>query len=362
MTGVAQVDVLVPVHSATRPIERLAGSVLEGTRARVRVLVIAHNIEENRIRVALGRYSEDSRVQVAGFRDDIPSPAGPMNHALDRVTAPWFTKIDSDDRLSPGALDGWLCRAREQDADIVLPGMLVPSAGTGFPTPPRRPCHVRLDPLRDRLSYRTSTMGLLSADLRDYARPVEGLETGEDIAPSIRLWFGARRIVAARAADAYLVGNDAVDRVTESARTFATELAFVSRFVEEEIWARLPAEGRAAVARKLIRVHVLGALGRRPLDSEAVDAAAVALETLIRAAPGTADMLSRLDGALIHSVRTGLPVRDVAVLVERRRRYAQAAAVLTPSLRHLLHRDAPLRFLAASQLALHRARRAARAA
>lgn len=362
MSAPAEVDVLVPVHSATRPVSRLAASVLEHTRATVRLLVVAHNVEEESIRAALGQYASDPRVEVVGFRDGIPSPAGPMNHALDRVTAAWFTKIDSDDRLSAGALDGWLRRAAERKADAVLPAMLVPAAGEGFPTPPRRPFRVRLSPVGDRLSYRTSTMGLFSAALREQARPVAGLETGEDIAPSLRLWFGARRVVAARARDAYLVGDDAIDRVTESTRTLAAELAFAPLLREEEFWRRLDVPARAAVTRKLIRVHVLGALGRRTVDDAVVRDAASALESLLEAAPSAPDALSRLDGDLIALVRRGAPAAEVAALVERRRRYAQPTAVLTPSLRRVLHRDAPLRFLAASQLARQRARRAARAA
>ncbi|WP_091034001.1 glycosyltransferase family A protein [Microbacterium oxydans] len=362
MATPAQVDVLVPVHSASRPVRRLAQSVLEHTNVPVRLLVVAHNIEEHRIRAALGPYAEDARVEVVGFRDGIPSPAGPMNFALDRVRAPWFTKIDSDDRLSPGALDGWVRRAEERGADAVLPAMLIPAVGEGFPTPPRRPGRVVLDPVRDRLSYRTSTMGLFSAALREHARPVEGLETGEDIAPSIRLWFGARTVVAAADGDAYLVGDDAVDRVTESARTLATELAFAPLLVAEDTWGGLGEMARAAVTRKLIRVHVLGALGRRELDATAVSDAASALETLLRSAPSALSSLSRLDGELIDRLRANAPVEDVATLVERRRRYAQPRAMLTPSLHRTLDRDAPLRFLSASLLAQRRARRAARAA
>ena len=360
MTAPAHVDVLVPVHSESRPIGRLAQSVLEHTSTPVRLLVVAHNIVEDRIRGALGPYAEDTRVEVVGFRDGIRSPAGPMNFALDRVNAPWFTKIDSDDRLSPGALDGWVRQADERIADAVLPAMLIPAAGEGFPTPPRRPGRVVLHPVRDRLSYRTSTMGLFSADLRERARPVEGLETGEDIAPSVRLWFGARKVVAARTGDSYLVGDDAVDRVTESERTLATELAFAPLLVAEDAWADLDTAARAAVTRKLIRVHVLGALGRRTLEDASVDDASVALETLIAAAPSSLRSLSRLDNELIDLLRSRAAVDAVATLVERRRSYAQPSAVLTPSLRCTLERDAPLRFLAASLLARRRARRDAR--
>ncbi len=358
----ADIDVLVPVHSASRPIARLAESVLAHTTRSVRLLVIAHNIDERLILEALGEHAADPRVEVVGFRDGIGSPAGPMDFALDLVTAPWFTKIDSDDYLAPGALDAWIASAEKEGAEIVLPPMLLPLSGEGFPTPPRRVLRRRLHPLRDRLSYRTSTMGLISTRLRDHARPEKGMETGEDVAPSIRLWFTARGIVAASGSQAYLVGEDAVDRVTESGRPFTAELAFVPRLLTDPVWSRLTAQTRAAVVRKIIRVHVLGALGRRAVDRDDISAAASTLEELLRAAPEALRALSRLDNELIAAVRRTEEPRLVVPIVERRRRYAQVSAIATPRFRHCLGRDAPLRFLAASQLARVRARRAARAA
>lgn len=358
----AEVDVLVPVHSQTRPIARLAESVLAHTQREVRLIVVAHNIDESLIATALGAHADDSRVEIFGLRDGIPSPAGPLNAALDRVTARWFTKIDSDDRLRPGAIDGWLTRAESYGADAVIPQMVLPASGVGFPTPPRRPLRRRLDPVRDRLSYRTSTMGLFDAGLRDLARPVEGLETGEDILPSIRLWFGARRVVTAKGRDAYLVGEGAIDRVTESVRPLAAELAFAEVIVDDPVWQSMSREARSAVTRKLIRVHVLGALGQRGVTDEGIEASSRALERLIGTDTAVLDPLSRLDNRLITALRSYDATSSVIVdLVERRRRYAQPAALLTPDMRHLGHRDAPVRFLAASLIARGRAGRASRA-
>lgn len=358
----AEVDVLVPVHSQTRPIERLAESVLTHTRRAVRIIVVAHNIDESLIASSLGEFADDPRVEIIELRDGIPSPAGPLNAALDRVTARWFTKIDSDDHLRPGAIDGWLAQAETSGADAVIPPMVLPASGVGFPTPPRRPFRRRLDPVRDRLSYRTSTMGLFDADLRDLARPVAGLETGEDIIPSIRLWFGARRIVAARARDAYLVGEEAIDRVTESGRPFAAELAFAQAIGDDAVWVRMSREARDAVTRKLIRVHVLGALGRRGVTAEAINASGRTLELLVGADPSPLKPLSRIDNDLIAALRSpDITQSEIVALVDRRRRYAQPAALLTPELRHIAHRDGPVRFLAASLLAQRRAGLAARA-
>ncbi|WP_164233523.1 glycosyltransferase family A protein [Microbacterium hydrocarbonoxydans] len=356
----AQVDVIVPVHSQTRPIARLAESVLMHTRLPVRIIVVAHNIDASLVASSLREFASDPRVEIVELRDGIPSPAGPLNAGLDRVTAPWFTKIDSDDHLRPGAIDGWVERAVSTGADAVIPPMVLPASGVGFPTPPRRPFRRRLDPVRDRLSYRTSTMGLFDAELRDLARPIAGLETGEDILPSIRLWFGARRIVAARERDAYLVGEGAEDRVTESGRPFAAELAFAQVIGDDAAWNRMSREARDAVTRKLIRVHVLGALGRRGVTAEAIAASGRALEVLIGTDPSPLKPLSRLDNELIAALRSSdVTQSEIGALVERRRRYAQPAALLTPALRHVAHRDGPVRFLAASLLAQRRAGRAA---
>ncbi|WP_054680997.1 glycosyltransferase family 2 protein [Microbacterium sp. No. 7] len=250
----AEVDVIVPVHTTARPIARAVDSVLRGTRARVRVIVVCHEVDPAHIRRAVGG---DPRIELIPYGDGRRSPAGPLSRGLDAVDAGFFAKLDSDDTLQPGALDAWLEIARGQDAAIVMPRMAWPGA---VPTPPLRPRRRAIvDPVADRLAYRTSTMGLVSRDLVARARPVEGLLTGEDIAPSLRLWFSGARIAWAGRAPAYLVGVDGDERAT-AGRSLGETLAFVPSVTGDGELRALPARDRAAIAAKLMRVHVFGAI------------------------------------------------------------------------------------------------------
>lgn len=177
----AQIDVLVPIHTTARPLARLLDSVLGGTQATIRVLVICHDVPPEQVHASVAKdrtgdgVATDPRVVYLPYSDGVPSPAGPLAYALDRLEAPYFTKVDSDDTLEPGALDAWLDLAHRCGAGVVLPRM--PGHGP-VPTPPLRVSRWRagshLDPIADRLAYRTSTMGLIRSDLAPLARPSSG--------------------------------------------------------------------------------------------------------------------------------------------------------------------------------------------
>lgn len=351
----SSVDVLVPIHSETRPLARLISSVLSGTEASVRVLVIAHNIAEERIAAAAGRWLGDARVDILPFADGVKSPAGPLAFALTQVTAPFFTKIDSDDHLAPAAIDGWLARQERTSADIVLPVMRYEDAAASFPTPPTRPGRrSRLDPVRDRLAYRSSTMGLIRSDLAALAVPTAGLSTGEDIAPSLRLWFSGARISRAGAAARYVVGGAAGDRVTAEDRSLGDELAFLAPLAAEEWLSALPADARRSIALKLARVQLFDAVARRSdrawSDSEA-GAAVAAVAALSQISGDYTQLLSRIDSEIVRRIASDDTLDEVRKLVGLRRRYLTPPALATARARDILRRDAPLRFLAASVLA-----------
>ncbi|WP_454295691.1 glycosyltransferase [Salana multivorans] len=244
----AEIDVVVPVHDARRPLTRLLRSVLTDVRARVRVIVVCHDIEPDDVREGLARdvqLAGDERVELVGFRDGVRSPAGPLTRGLEHVRAPYFTKIDSDDSLAPGALDAWLTLARQTGAHAVMPVMDWPGS---VPTPPLRPLSLRggarLDPVADRLAYRTSTMGLLARSLRSRAVPTPGLATGEDIVPGLRVWFSGARIVWGGPRAVYRV-HDGVDRATAGGASglgVAQRLGFVEHLVADPV---LRGAGRA---------------------------------------------------------------------------------------------------------------------
>lgn len=351
------VDVLVPVHTPQRPIARLARSVLS-TKVPVRLVVVAHNVDPSLIESALGAHAADDRVSVLPFEDGIPSPAGPLRHALEHLESPFFMKVDSDDYLADGAIESWAATQQRFDADIVIPTMRMAGTPRNFPTPPRRPFRTVLDPVRDRLAYRTSTMGLFRSSLADKAVPTPGLRTAEDLIPSLRLWFSSGRIVSADVRHPYLVASDADNRVTEVAWTMAEELAFAAPLVEDGLWAGLDQRARVSVVAKLLRVQVFPSLARRSareLDAADAATAAVVAHRLSALAPDVAGVLSRNDSALLDELLAKAPdVGRLQRLAMRSPAHGSVGGLATPRIRDGLRTDAPARYLGASVLARYR--------
>jgi hypothetical protein len=351
------VDVLVPVHTPERPIARLARSVL-ATSAPVRLVVVAHNVDPSLIEAALGEYRADARVTVLPFEDGIPSPAGPLRHALEHLGSPFFMKVDSDDYLAEGAIESWTAVQQRFDADIVIPTMRMVGTPRNFPTPPRRPFRTVLDPVHDRLAYRTSTMGLFRSTLAEKAVPTPGLRTAEDLIPSLRLWFSGARIVRSDTRHPYLVASDAGNRVTEAAWTLGEELAFVSPLVEDRLWDPLDARARVSIVAKLLRVQLFPSLARRSgagFGPTEVELAAGAARRLSDLAPEVRRVLSRNHAALLDELLAGSPdAGRLRTLAAHSLAHGSLGALATSRIRDGLRADAPARYLGASLLARYR--------
>ena len=98
------------------------------------------------------------------------------------------------------------------------------AAGPVVPTPPVRPGRTRrLDGTRDRLSYRSAPLGLVRREAFPSLRLTEGAPVGGDIAFVLALWFSGRSISYDRTGPAYVIGADAVDRVTFRPKPVAEE-------------------------------------------------------------------------------------------------------------------------------------------
>ena len=64
-----EVDLVIAVHTAQRPIERAVASVLSGTVAPVRVTVVCHGVDVALIMARLGSFADDPRVRLLPFAD-----------------------------------------------------------------------------------------------------------------------------------------------------------------------------------------------------------------------------------------------------------------------------------------------------
>lgn len=354
-----RVDVIVAVHDPSRPVERAVGSVLDGTRAPVRVTVVAHNTEPDGILDRLGALQDDVRVRLIELQDGIRSPAGPFNAGLDAATAPFTSVLGSDDTLQTSAIDSWLRVASSVRADVVI-SRLRHAAGRAVPTPPTRPMRGRaLDGVRDRLSYRSAPLGLVSRNRFADTRFATGLAVGEDVPYVTRLWFSGARVAYDRHGPAYLIHDDIAGRTTFMQRPIVEELAFLHRILDDPWFRSLPDDARASFVVKALRIHLFGAVGNRPDPSWWAASERSALTDvatrLIEHGAGIAQVLSRRDRSLLDAILD--PASDPAAMIDAsraRRQFARPGSLLPRRLDHALRREAPLRMASASALQLIR--------
>lgn len=366
-TSVPAVDLVIAVHDARRPVARAVRSVLDGSEGLVRVTVVAHDLGIGTVEDALALTPDERpHVRVLGYSDHVRSPAGPFNHGLAHARAEYVAVMGSDDTLEPGAVRAWLDVARERGSDVVLAplrqgGQVLRNPlvrrGTGRPGPRATS---PLDAVADRLLYRSAPLGLLrrSTLARLDLTFTEGLATGEDLELSARLWCSDARIDMLPSAPAYVVGADAADRVTAARRPVADELAAVTRLRTVGLPSELRPSQRRALAIKVLRVHVLGALGRRQSAADWDDDGPAALRAEARAwleaAPTALHALARADLAALRVVagrawvaRTGdderLPVGSDDSGPATAGRFAAAAAARARAgrLTTLVPRDLP---------------------
>ncbi|MGO1316076.1 MAG: glycosyltransferase [Cellulomonadaceae bacterium] len=353
-----EVDLVIAVHSAARPTRRAVDSVLRND-ARVRVTVVCHNVAPARIAESVGELAADPRVRLVELADGVRSPAGPFNHGIAVATAPFVSIMGSDDQLAPGAIDSWLALQRETRAEMVITRLQRVGAAV-VPTPPARPARRRdLDPVRDRLSYRSAPLGLMSraAIERLGLRMTATMPVGSDVEFVSRLWFGAQRIAFDRRGPAYLIGADAHDRVTEAPRPIEVELRFLRALTELAWLHQLPPAARRAIAVKVTRIHLFGAVHNRPdpavwTPAERADLAAAAT-AVGRVAPGYVRVLSRAERDLLDAVLDAGERSDAARLLalsRRRRRHGRPETLMPRNPLWVLAREAPLRLMTASVL------------
>ncbi len=343
-----RVDVVIAVHSATRPIARAVGSVLGHTRADVRVIVVAHNIDREVIRANLGSWADDERVLLLDLRDGIPSPSGPMNHGFDAATGDFVALLGSDDEFEPGAIDSWLALQRAADADVVIAQIRHEGGGKELSPPARPRRSIGLHPVKDRLAYRSAPLGLVSRARFGDLRFPAGLASGEDLPYVTALWFSGARIAFARSGPGYLVHADAADRVTSGPRTIAADFAFLDHIIDAPRFAGLDKAERGAIAIKIIRMHVFDALVNRAQQDPWPEGERAALAGVVRrilAWGGPVDAwLSLIDHKVLDGILDEVtPVDELMDLLRRRWNYRSADVVLTRNPVMALHRQGPLR-------------------
>lgn len=260
-----EVDVIIAVHQLNRPVRRAVLSALEaGAHGQVRVIVVGHGLAAPDVWDVLDGCPKDYVVVTSHF-DGIRSAAGPFNAGLKQADAEFVCVMGSDDMLDPGAVITWVSQARRHGADAVLAPLKFQS-GAIVRTPRLRAVRrSRLDAVRDRAAYRTAPLGLLrrSTLVQHKLRFEEGLATGEDVAFSLKLWFGPNYIAMGRPGQHYVIGEDANERVTHKMLPLEEEFAAFFGLIQDPWLSSLPLQQRRSIAVKIARIHVLPALTRR---------------------------------------------------------------------------------------------------
>lgn len=350
-------DVIIAVHDPARPIARAVGSVLNGSGDAVRVTVVAHNTPARTILDALSAHADDSRLRVIAHADGIHSPAGPFNAGLDAAEAPFTSVMGSDDTVEPGAVNAWLARARATRADVVI-ARLRHADGRVVPTPPTRPGRrTGLDGVRDRLSYRSAPLGLVSTTRFGDLRFTPGRVVGEDVPYVTRLWFSDAQITYARRDPAYVIHADVAERSSMTPRPVAEELSYLDDVLDADWFRALPQRARRAFCVKALRIHLFGAVWNRqdatvwtPAEREGL---AERAHRLLSVAPTAADVLSRRDRDLLDRIAD--PSASAQTLIEaarRRRAFGSPGALIPRRLRDAWGREAPVRMAVASAVQL----------
>ncbi|GAA2516314.1 glycosyltransferase family 2 protein [Rarobacter incanus] len=260
------IDIVVAAHDPRRQVGRAVGSVL-GSRAGddVRVTVVAHNQPRAAFGQALAAFATDRRLRVIELSDGLHSPAGPFNAGLDAATADYVGLLGSDDYLEPGAIAAWAQHVRRWRPDYLM-AAIREDGGPLWREPLLRYRRVRrLDPVRDRLDYRTAPLGLLRrefvADLGVRLTPTAA--TGEDIELGLAA-CNRGYVDAGVGMPAYVIGRDAPERVTLIPRPFHEEaIALVHLAAAPWPW-QLSIRQRRAIAIKLWRTSVVTAVRGRP--------------------------------------------------------------------------------------------------
>lgn len=347
-----KVDVIIAVHQLNRPIERAVRSAFRSAAVgQARVIVVCHGIESDAVRQLIGSSDHENLVLV-DFTDGIPSAAGPYNAGLAAAEADYVSFLGSDDMLDGGALSSWLAAAERTGADAVIAPLRMQS-GPVVLTPRARPWRQsNLHPVRDRLSYRTAPLGLLrlSTVRRLGLKMTPGMRTGEDIDFGLAMWFRSQRVELGEPCMSYVIGEDAVERVTGQVLPLNDEFAAMHKFLAAGWAQNLSPASKRAIAIKLTRIHVLGALVRRgsAFEWSASDLKALRhmLTSLVRFAPGMDRPFSTKDRRLLDVGMGAKSSAELNAAIAQRDSSGYLAGLLTPNLADNFRRESNLRYYA----------------
>lgn len=302
---------------------------------------------------ALGSWAKDRRVRLLEHNDGIPSPAGPINLGYSVASAEFTALLDSDDEYEPGALDAWLKVQRRDHADVVIQPLRI-ADGQSTRTPPTRPGRSRsLNGVRDRLAYRTRQHGLVRRAKFPSIAMTPRLRSGEDVIQGAMLWYSDALISFARQTPAYVIHLDSDDRTSASPKPAAESLLFLDAVLDRGFVSGLTPAQRESFAIKLLRTHIMDILaaslreGAPPADLAALSEG---VHRILDLAPTAAGIMSRRESRILNELQGEADPNRLAAEHRILTDYRRPANLFSASPSKVLHREAPLRLLAAIAL------------
>ena len=348
MTISPVVDLIIAVHDPVRPIRRAVESAIAGmTPERLRVSVVCHGIPAQDIQRQLDGI-DNSCLRLIEFADGIPSPSGPFNEGLRQATGDYVAVMGSDDYFELGAIDALVAHVERRASEVVLV-RLRHQRGEVLRNPLVRPRRTRdLDAVSDRLFYRTAPLGLIRRELveRNGLRFNPAMPVGEDLEFGVWLWSHASPIDFLADSPCYVIGADAADRVTMTPRPISVAMQPLAHLIGQPWAIRLPARVRRAVAVKLLRIHVLGALRARgdAGDWEQNELAEFSglVDRIIRFGPGCLHPFARADRSVLEAIRAAPHAEHVVGAMAARGRAPLWTTIVPRNPVFLLDRESTL--------------------
>ncbi|MCI5825563.1 MAG: glycosyltransferase family 2 protein [Arcanobacterium sp.] len=346
------VEIVVAIHQENRPIERAVASILACPEAGA--IVVAHGLDPQVLEERFVAAQLDiARIRIVPCSRGIGYPGVPFNAGIAAAQAPWVGIMGSDDWFEEGALAAYRHRAELDSADGVIAPLLHPGVGKGHNPLTVREKH--LDPVRDRLFYRTAPLGIFRREILQNSRYAfdEEVHSGEDISVSARLWSSGLQISYSYSDPAYVVGNDAQRRVTLVPRPMAEIVRPWRTLWEGPFVCELDRSVRFALAVKQARVDVLGVLHRRPQMSdwtaEDFDVLSQVLRAIKKSVPEYKGVFRTATARVLTAVESGNLDAAIHALAEEKRA-PLLHKVLTANPLRIVHRESPLGYFFAGKM------------
>ena len=338
-------QVVIPTHDPERPIRRAVDSVLADSRAGV--IVVAHNVDESVLDIP-----DDPRVLVVALTGAEGRPGAAFDAGLAAASAPWVGIMGSDDWYEAGALQAMVRHGKEDNADGVLTPLAYQDGTRGLI--PRTFRNRNLKAAEDRLFYRTAPLGLYRREVLQSPEYAFGDEypVGSDVAVSTRLWTSGLSISYYPRDPAYVVGADAKERTTLRPRPLAEHGAAWLGIWDEPWVQELSKKDRRALATKILRVHVFGAVEARPTEDRWGESdfewLADLTHRIVEVAPESLAPFRKSSAQVFDS----LLARDLPATLramQEDRAASLVSKIISSSPTALLSREAPLRWQAVAK-------------